>query len=254
MPLERALDLAGGQVPHATSCGKVVWEGCRAQISHHFGAAYNRQQTATHRTVLSPEPDTKALPFGLMATLYTLCPICPCSVLSILPDARSHTLARVGRPCGRVSEPKLVITLRQQTTISEVTHRTVLSKPDTMVFPSGLMATLYTPLRSYPCSVLLTLPDAKSHTLHHVGRTCGKGSEPKLVMTTRQITVSRKWTHRTVSSFEPDTMVLSSRTGLKATLYTMPVCPCNVFMTSPDVRPHTLRRVGRSCWRVQSRN
>ena len=45
------------------------------------------------------------------------------------------------------------------------THRTVQSsEPDTIVFPSGLTATLRT-LSVCPSSVLLTWPDARSHTL-----------------------------------------------------------------------------------------
>ena len=71
MPFQRALALAGRQVPHAGSCGKVVWEGFGAQISHHLEAADIRQREATHRTVLSSEPDTMVLPSGLMATLDT---------------------------------------------------------------------------------------------------------------------------------------------------------------------------------------
>ena len=52
----------------------------------------------------------------------------------------------------------------------EATHRTVLSlEPDTMVFPSGLTATLYTPL-ACPSNILLTWPDARSHTLVREGR------------------------------------------------------------------------------------
>ena len=47
----------------------------------------------------------------------------------------------------------------------EATHRTVLSTaPDTMVLPSGLMATLRTS-HVCPCSVLLHSPVASSHTL-----------------------------------------------------------------------------------------
>ena len=120
-----------------------VWEGFGAKISHQYEAVRN-QQEATHRTVLSPEPDTMVLPSGLMATLHTLS-VCPLSVLLTSPDARSHTLARVGRLCGRVSEPKLVITTKQISSQHEATHRTVpSSEPDTMVLPSGLMATLLT--------------------------------------------------------------------------------------------------------------
>ena len=51
---------------------------------------------ATYRTVSSPEPETMVLPSGLMATLNTLRE-CPSSVLLHSPDARSHTLRRVGR-------------------------------------------------------------------------------------------------------------------------------------------------------------
>ena len=50
------------------------------------------------------------------------------------------------------------------------THRMVLShEPDTMVLPSGLIATLDTqPV--CPSNVLMTSPEARSHTLGHVGR------------------------------------------------------------------------------------
>ena len=99
-----------------------------------------------------------------------------------------------------------------------------------------------------PVRISSDFPDARSHRLRRVGRSSGKVSEPKLDITKEQITVSRKWTHRTVWSTEPDTMVLPS--GLMATLYTVPVCPSNVLLTSPDARSHTLARVGGSCDKV----
>ena len=104
-----------------------------------------------------------------------------------------------------------------------------------MVLPSGLIATIFT---LYTCP--FTSPEARSHTLRRVGRSCGK--EPKVVIAKEQITVSRKWTHRTVLSSEPETMVLPS--GLMATVFTSSVCPSNVLLTSPDARSHTLHRVG----------
>ena len=52
----------------------------------------------------------------------------------------------------------------------EATHRTVRSsEPDTIVVPSGLMATLLTKLVC-PFNVDLHSPVARSHTLRRVGR------------------------------------------------------------------------------------
>ena len=73
-----------------------MWEGFGAKISHQFGVVDSSQQETTHRTVLSAEPDTMVLPTRLMATLSTLA-VCPRNVLLHSPDARSHTLCRVGR-------------------------------------------------------------------------------------------------------------------------------------------------------------
>ena len=117
----------------------------------------------------------------------------------------------------------------------EATHRTVLSlEPDTMVFPSGLTATLYTPL-ACPSNILLTWPDARSHTLVREGRFRSKislNSNP----------VQREATHRNVWSSDPDMMDLPL--GLMATLRTQPVCPWSVDFHSPVASYHTLVRVG----------
>ena len=50
---------------------------------------------ATHRTVLSSEPDTMDLPSGVMATLNTVS-VCPSNVDLHSPVANSHTLVREG--------------------------------------------------------------------------------------------------------------------------------------------------------------
>ena len=50
----------------------------------------------------------------------------------------------------------------------EATHRTVMPPPNTMVLPSGLMATAFTYSSGGPWSVLLTPPEARSHTLVRV--------------------------------------------------------------------------------------
>ena len=67
-----------------------VWEGFGAQTSHDL-EAISSQQIVTHRTVLSPEPDTIVWPSTLTATLNTS-PVCPFRVLLHSPDFRSHTL------------------------------------------------------------------------------------------------------------------------------------------------------------------
>ena len=123
------------------------------------------QHEDTHRTVLSYEPDTMVLPSGLMATLLTQ-DVCPSSVLSSSPEARSHTLRHVGK--FRIE--KISHNYKAQISQHETTHRTALShEPDTMVLPSRLMATVLT-LLSCPFSVLLYSPDSRTHTLVRVGR------------------------------------------------------------------------------------
>ena len=107
-----------------------------------------------------------------------------------------------------------------------------LPEPETMVLPSGLMATLSTG-SVCPFNVLLTSPDARSHTL-----VVWEGFGVKFSLNSKPRAVSAKPTHRTVLSPEPETIVVPS--GLIATLFTPYLCPFSVVLHSPVVRSHTL--------------
>ena len=65
VPFECALAFARGKVPHAGRVGRFR----RKEISHHYETKKLAQ--ATHRTVLSSEPDTMVVPSSLTATLNT---------------------------------------------------------------------------------------------------------------------------------------------------------------------------------------
>ena len=108
-----------------------------------------------------------------------------------------------------------------------------------MVLPSGLIATLLTEAVC-PLSVLLTSPEARSHTLVMWG---GSGGEISHHHEADNKSTECEATHRMVLSHEDDTTALPS--GLMATLVTPSVCPSSVLFTSPDARSHTLGRVGR---------
>ena len=85
--------------------------------------------------------------------------------------------------------------------------------------------------------MLLTSPDARSHTL-----VVWEGFGGNISHQFKSDRNQHKSTHRTVLSQEPDTMDLPS--GLMATLTILFVCPSNVLLHSPVVRSHTLVRVG----------
>jgi len=107
------------------------------------------------------------LPSGLIATLFTLC-ACPSNFDFSCPETMSHTLGRVGGSGFRIRIFKMT-DVKQLPGSFQATHRTVLShEPETMVVPSGLIATLVTALVC-PSSLDFSCPETMSHTLGRVG-------------------------------------------------------------------------------------
>ena len=72
-----------------------------------------------------------------------------------------------------------------------------LPEPETMVLPSGLMATLSTG-SVCPFNVLLTSPDARSHTL-----VVWEGFGVKFSLNSKKLAVKGQATYRTVLSVLP---------------------------------------------------
>ena len=113
----------------------------------------------THRIVLSLDPETIVIPSGLMATLLTS-PLCPSSLVFSWPVSMSHTLKDTGRLMFQKEELQGARTLG-----CWMTHQIGSPHdPDTMVFPSGLIATVLTPSMC-PSIFLFAWPVSMSHTL-----------------------------------------------------------------------------------------